>query len=77
MKITEFNKFEHNFINAKSEKHKNDFICSTCKVRVYIGTSYDKLAEVINYFNDDNDGEVVDTYYQLSCKEQQIKNLLE
>ncbi len=90
MKTTEVNKLGHNFVNAGSIRFINDFICKNCNVRIIIvdensneetkRTFDEKFNLIVGYIDDNpgNEGDIPDEKkYNLTCEEQQIKNLLE
>jgi hypothetical protein len=77
MKTTDFTEFGHDFTSAKSQKYTHDFICKNCKIRVHMRVEHE-LHLVTNYIDDYHSGQIPSNeLYNLSCKEQQIKSLLE
>lgn len=76
MKIFDYLKYLcHDFENAYSSKHHDDFICKNCKIRVYIKD--DRLIYIYNYIDDNLSGEISWEFVNLTCNEQIIKNILE
>ena len=71
----------HNFIEAKSVIYQRDYVCNNCKIRVSIDLDNNQkiysIYMIEGYINDNFVGTSTCGTYNLSCKEQLIKNLLE
>lgn len=66
----------HKLINSPAPNFPNDLVCINCSVRLEQVIHLEEYNLVLDYIFDIDAGTVYKNY-NLSCEEQQIKNLLE
>ncbi len=70
----------HKLISSPAPNYPNDLVCEICKLRLEpldCHGEYIQYRSIIKYKPDVSAGEEDNTNYNLTCEEQQIKNLLE